>query len=44
MVYLAVSEAAQKNCGDSHNPIRRALGTTILISSTSMLLGTEGRT
>ena len=33
MTSRAVSDAAQKNGGDSHQPIWRLLGTTMLMSS-----------
>jgi len=42
MVSLAVSDAAQKNGGDSHHPICRALATTVSILSTSMSSFSEG--
>ena len=44
MVSLAVSESAQKNGGDSHHTICRAFGTTISISSMSMLSFSDGST
>ena len=40
----ALSDAAQKNGGDSHHPIWRPLGTTSSISLRLSLLDVEGRT
>jgi len=44
MTSRAVSESAQKNGGDSHYPICKQFGTTIFISSISMLGSSDGRT
>jgi hypothetical protein len=43
MTSLAVSDAAQKNGGDSHHPIWRLLGTTIFVSSRCAFGSSFGR-